>query len=150
MSKIVSLKEKKALLHLCLDVNIEYFHNLNVKNYKGLGIHYLDLVESLKEIKQTGDIKYKHAFFYLMGASAIYQKLIQRINERTLDISHIENPEFWNEPLKEDQLLEAVYFIYSFFSELYKERLKADFSKIDNMSSSEYLTFRSRVEKSLE
>lgn len=147
MKKVIAFKEKKELLFLSLNVLIEYLQELNEKNFNGTAIHYLDAIESLKEIKFTKEIKYRNALFFVTATGSIYLSLLKRINDGSISIEHMNDPDFWKEELDREKVLEAIFFTYSLFTELFKEQLKIDLKNIEDMSIEEFLNFRSKLKE---
>ena len=144
---IISKKEKEDLFYRCIPVNIEYFEEINLQNNNQF-IHLSDLVSSLRDIQNTGKIKYKHAFFFTMGASGVFKEIEKKYNDGVFDLSHIKDPKFWEQKLEKRHIYEAVFFSYRFLQELYGEQLKEDMLKLEKLeSANDYMKFRKEIKK---
>lgn len=140
---ILSKKEKDSLSLMCLPVLYDYLCLKN-KKQNGQYSHVVDAIQCIDGIKNDNKIYYRDVFFILFSTVIEFEHIKKTVLEKKVSFAKLKDPDFWK---KENITVDvAIFFISSYYNELYKEKIAEDFLKLSKMNSAEeYIDFRNEI-----
>jgi hypothetical protein len=140
---ILSKKEKDSLSLMCLPVLYDY---LCLKNKKQNGVHshIVDAIECIDGIKNDNKIYYRDVFFILFSTVIEFEHIKKTVLEKKVSFAKLKDPKFWT---KDNITVDvAIFFISSYYNELYENKIKEDFLKLSKLETAEeYIAFRNEM-----
>lgn len=110
-------------------------------------LKYQDAHESILKLEKTKEIKYSYVFFFCFALAEEYIDIARQMQSNKISMTNLTNEEYWDN--KEIEFHIGLFFVYSFFNELFSKILTVDMYKLMNKNDiyKEYWKIRKNLRK---